>query len=488
MNESLVAVAVAVAAAATLGAPAVAVAQNADLAQIRQQIQDLRNDYESRIKALEDQLKVAETAAKRAEQSAAQAKEVALKAESTAGRAEQVAGQVESSAVQATQRSDSQNVFNPAISLILNGTYGRYGNDPTTQITGFAPSGGEVMPSRGLSLGESELFLSASVDPYFRGALLVALTPENSVEVEEAYFETLALGKGFTIKGGRFFSGIGYLNSVHPHAWDFVDASLVQTSFLGRNYGDDGLQMRWVAPLPVFLQLGAEIGRGREFAGAGEVERNSNGADSYALFAKLGGDIGVSHSYQLGASYLKQKSVPEGVAFLDYDDLTGVTNSYVGNQTISGVDFVYKWAPDGHPTERNFKFVTEWFQRKYDGDFTFDTAGIASTDLLKANQSGWYAQAIYQFVPYWRVGVRYDRLSHGNVDLYANAANLAPPDFDPKRYSVMLDWSPSEYSRIRLQYNRDLSRQDTATGSTITDNQVFLQYIFSLGAHGAHKF
>jgi hypothetical protein len=91
-------------------------------------------------------------------------------------------------------------------------------------------------------------------------------------------------------------------------------------------------------------------------------------------------------------------------------------------------------------------------------------------------------------MPYWRVGGRYDRLSHGNVGLNANAANLTPPDFDPTRYSVMLDWSPSEYSRIRLQFNRDRSRQDLASGEAITDNQLFLQYIFSLGAHGAHRF
>ena len=50
-----------------------------------------------------------------------------------------------------------------------------------------------------------------------------SLTPEDEVEVEEAFFRTLALPEGFTAKGGRFFSGFGYLNEVHSHAWDFVD-------------------------------------------------------------------------------------------------------------------------------------------------------------------------------------------------------------------------------------------------------------------------
>ena len=46
----------------------------------------------------------------------------------------------------------------------------------------------------------------------------------------------------------------------------------------------------------------------------------------------------------------------------------------------------------------------------------------------------------------------------------------------------MVDWSPSEFSRLRLQFARDYSRMGA------TDNQMFLQYIMSLGAHGAHKF
>ena len=79
-------------------------------------------------------------------------------------------------------------------------------------------------------------------------------------------------------------------------------------------------------------------------------------------------------------------------------------------------------------------------------------------------------------------------LDHGTIGLNANAANVVPPQFDPKRYSLMVDWNPSEFSRIRLQYSRDLTRQDIATGETISDNQLFLQYIFSLGAHGAHQF
>ena len=107
--------------------------------------------------------------------------------------------------------------------------------DPNTfQITGFMPSGGEVgPPKRSFGLGETELNLTANIDPYFRGVAIAALTPENEVEVEEAYFQTLALPQGFTLKGGRFFSGIGYQNEIHQHAWDFQDAPLPYKAFLG---------------------------------------------------------------------------------------------------------------------------------------------------------------------------------------------------------------------------------------------------------------
>ena len=461
--------------------PSLGFAQNADLEQIRRQLMELRNDYESRIRALEDQLRAAEDLAKSSQQAASEA---ALAAE----RAESAVSQAQTSAVAAAQRPAGQTALNPAISVILNGTWSVYENDPTTQITGFQGSGADEILPRGPSLGESELFLSASIDPYFRGSLMAALTPDNEVEIEEAFFETLSLGGGFTLKGGRFLSGIGYWNAQHPHAWDFTDASLVQRAFLGNNYGDDGLQLRWVAPLPFFLQLGAEVGRGRTFAGAGEIERNSNGAKSWAFFAKVGGDIGASYSWQLGGSHLRQTTSGVGLPMFDYDDLSGLQNLFVGRQRISGADLVVKWAPDGNPLYQNFRFVTEYYRRKWDGQLTFDTTGLNQTDAATATQSGWYVQGVYQFHPYWRAGLRYERLSSGTVDLSANAANLPVPNFDASRWTVMTDYNPSEFSRIRVELSEGHTRQDTANGETVSDTIAFVQYIFSLGAHGAHQF
>jgi hypothetical protein len=85
-------------------------------------------------------------------------------------------------------------------------------------------------------------------------------------------------------------------------------------------------------------------------------------------------------------------------------------------------------------------------------------------------------------MPRWRVGYRYDLLDSGSVDFGANNANIAHSDHDPSRHSLMADFSPSEFSRLRLQYSRDQSM------ASIDEDQWFLQYIHSLGAHGAHKF
>jgi hypothetical protein len=151
-------------------------------------------------------------------------------------------------------------------------------------------------------------------------------------------------------------------------------------------------------------------------------------------------------------------------------------------------DFVWKWAPNGNAQQRNLIFAAEYFKRDENGDLQCQNnllEGGACTglqDSYDSAQSGGYAQAIYQFMPRWRTGVRYDRLDAGSVNAGVNRALLDMPDFNPTRWSLMTDYSPSEFSRFRLQYNHDKSLQDN------TDNALILQYIMSLGPHGAHKF
>jgi hypothetical protein len=366
--------------------------------------------------------------------------------------------------------------FNPDISLILQGTAATSSQDPDTyRIDGFAPTGGEVGPApRGLSLAESEFSIAGNIDPYFRGQFTVALTPDNEVEIEEAWFQTLALGAGFTLKGGRFLSGIGYQNSIHQHAWDFQDAPLVYQAFLGGRFDDDGVQLKWLAPTDLFVEVGAELGSGRGYPA---TQTSRNGTNAGTLFAHLGGDVGASGAWRAGLSYLRAR--PEDRSFED----GGITQSFTGTSELWIADFVLKWAPNGNATQTNFKLQGEFFASRDNGDLGYDD-GVAApvSGGLAARQSGWYLQGVWQFMPRWRVGLRYDALDHGTVDTAVPLAGPLGVDYNPSRVTAMLDWSGSEFSRIRLQLAQDKSRADA------TDNQVLVQYIFSLGAHGAHTF
>src|SRR3954467_11006194 len=228
------------------------------------------------------------------------------------------------------------NAFNPDISLILQGTAARASQNPNEyEITGFAPSGGEVAPARrGFSLGESELFITSNIDPYFRGQLVAALTPDNELEVEEAFFQTLALGKGFSVKGGRFLSSIGYLNQIHQHAWDFQDAPLPYKAFLGGRLDDDAVQAKWIAPTDLFVELGAEAGRGRAFPA---TDPNRNSAGLWTLYGHVGGDIGDSTAWRAGLSHLRASPT---------DRPMEVGATYNGTSSLWIADFIAKWSPN----------------------------------------------------------------------------------------------------------------------------------------------
>jgi hypothetical protein len=457
--------------AAALAFAGPAPAQDADLAKIREEIRQLKGTQEQRVQALEQRLKEAEAKAAQAEQSAARAE--------TAGAA--------------SASRTGENAFNPAVSLILQGTYANTSQDPNTfQITGFVPSGGEVgPPKRSFGLGETELTISGNIDPYFRGQMTVALTPENEAEIEEAYFQTLALGHGLSLKGGRFLSSIGYLNDIHQHAWDFQDAPLPYKAFLGGALKQEGVQFKWVAPTPVFFELGAEFSSGDQFPGS---DRNKNGVGGSSIYGHIGGDIGPSYAWRTGLSYLNFS--PLDRSYDDVDSLGGATtNTFNGKAKMWIADATLKWAPNGNASRTNFKLQGEYFRFKQDGNLTYDDTADSAVfgsvaDSFNTDQSGWYAQGVWQFMPRWRVGYRYDTLRYGSVNngIVNNALGPTEADFpvlashNPTRNTLMFDWNPSEFSRLRLQFASDKSRLGA------TDNQVFLQYIYSLGAHGAHKF
>ena len=434
---------------ALLLVPSAWAASDADLDDIRNQIKELKSGYEARIRALEDRLKEAE----------------AKSATPTP---------VATPAPMPSAASSSISAFNPAISVVLQGRYANLSQDPSRfAIAGFAP-GGEIGPGkRGFGLGESELAMYANVDDKFAGNLIVSLSPENTVSVEEAFGLWLTAPYGLAPKFGRFFSGLGYLNEQHQHNWDFVDAPLAYQAFLGGQYATDGIQAKWVAPIDHYFELGAEVGAGDGFPGNA---RNKNGAGSATLFAHTGGDIGLSHNWRAGISYLTTRAQDRAYTLADNAG-NDADVSFSGSSRTAVADFIWKYAPNGNGRETNFKLQGEYFWRRERGDFT----SILTSDY-SSRQSGWYLQGVYQFMPTWRVGMRYDRLDPGSVDYGANSASFAATDFNPKRYSMMVDWTSSEFSRLRLQFAQSRTLPD------VTDHQWFLQYILSLGAHGAHKY
>jgi hypothetical protein len=183
---------------------------------------------------------------------------------------------------------------------------------------------------------------------------------DSEVEVEEAWFQSLGLGNGFGVKGGRFRSGIGYLNEQHPHQRDFAGAPLMYSALFGEHgsYVQDGVQAKWLAPTPFFLEFGAETGRGASFPGS---ERNRNGAGSGAVFAHLGNDLGDSHSWRAGLSYLKSATRQRLAEVHDANDVHGEAGLNAGSKTWIA-DFVWKWAPNGNPNTAT-SLQGEYFSR-----------------------------------------------------------------------------------------------------------------------------
>src|SRR5690606_20181817 len=131
------------------------------------------------------------------------------------------AAQTQAAAAPPTEVASPATSFNPDVSLILQGRYAHLDDIEHRAISGFLPAGHDHGLPRGFSLDHTELVMSASVDPYFNGYFNLALV-DDEVEIEEAWFQTTALGNGVTLKGGRFLSGLGYQNVQHPHAWDFA--------------------------------------------------------------------------------------------------------------------------------------------------------------------------------------------------------------------------------------------------------------------------
>lgn len=330
-------------------------------------------------------------------------------------------------------------------------------------IPGFTSAG--IEKRNGFNLEATELFLFAPVDPYFNLYATLPVT-EDGAEVEEAYFITTALPEGLQAKGGKFKSGFGRINSQHPHAWDFVDAPLAYRAFVGdEGIIEKGVQLTYLPNLPFYTQLGIEALQGENGVLFGPDAKS--GARAFSAFAKVSFDIGDYSTIMFGPSIVAGKARSSSIS-----DNT----EFEGDATICDFEFIYKWKPS---KARSFNFQSEYLLRSQDGELTDNT--LSTIAPLERTQDGIYVQGIYQ-MERWRVGARYDRLS-----IFRDDYRLSEADQDfgesPWKATGSVEFKPTEFSRIRAQYNYDRSGRDDRT-----NHEVLVQFTLGIGAHAAHAF
>ncbi len=369
--------------------------------------------------------------------------------------------------------------------LTLDGKYTSYRQKPENyELPGFGLGGEAGLDDKGFSLNHSELTIQIDAEHLTAKVTTVIAEQDGDIEaeLEEMYLETVGLGNGISIRAGRFFSGVGYLNQQHAHAWDFTDAPLVYRGMWGKQYIDDGIRFNWVAPTDMFVELGVDLLNGSKYPAGSETW---DGIDSRVVYANFGDDIGTDHSWQAGISrYSANVEARRSGGHSHGGAAATETPSFTGDSDVWGLNLVYKWAPNGNYRNTNFKLQSELFVRDEDGNVDMEGSNPFETTTYKGKQKGMYVQGIYQFKPQWRAGMRYDYLKSSNKGSDAGVMEEAALDnegISPKRWSLMLDYAPAETSRWRLQLNRDKSYERP-------DNQIMLQYVVSFGAHGAHTF
>jgi hypothetical protein len=363
-------------------------------------------------------------------------------------------------------KQTSPSLMNPAISLTLNTFYYESNLSEEQLILRGRTGYGQILPfDKGFNLESAELAFFAPVDSYFNLYATVPVT-EDGVELEEAYFVTTSLPAGLQVKGGKFKSGFGRFNAFHPHAWDFVDAPLNYNFFLGEEgLIEKGVQMTYLPDLPFYLVLGAEALQGDNTILFGPEA--ASGPHAFTGFAKSSVDFLQNHTLLFGGSVVTGKTKTDSFK----ED-----TEFSGDSTLYGLELTYKWKPS---RSNSLTVQSEYLYRPQKGELTDNIASV--TDPLQRYQDGLYIQALYQWER-WRFGARYDRMG-----IFKDEVVLAGTDLEygqkPYRYTGSVEFNPTEFSRLRLQYNYDHTARDGET-----NNEIFLQLILAIGAHGAHPF
>ena len=476
-------------------------ASDAELAALRaefdQKLKEIQSAYEARLKALESrQAQVAPAPA------------------AAAGERQDKLGQV-----------GSGSRFNPQISVIFDGVYYNDnkkggGVEAMEHIDGINHSHDHeghdhAELERGFNLRETEIIFSATVSPYFDATLNLAVDSGGGVEIEEAYFDTRALPGGLKLRGGRFLSGVGYLNSQHPHTWDFVDQNLAYLTLLGdHGLKDTGVQLGWTPKTGnVYTLLGVELLQGNEqvFGTAG-VEVPTTRADGPAVgagnggtladkkagprllsaFAKFAPDLGDNHALQIGFWGARANQHQEVHDHTEEDNL-GVCNpadppscvhALEGKSWLWGTDWVYKFDAPGAYGQGDLKLSAEYIWEQKDLSVAFHENPLMAVGTgRKFTQDGLYLQGVYGFAPNWQAGARYDIT--GMTNKLDGPAGRVWERNDSDRWTLAVTRRLTEFSLLRLQASTADLWVDEGPQKV---NQFFLQYQHSLGAHGAHKF
>lgn len=382
--------------------------------------------------------------------------------------------------------------FVPDIAFIMDFSYAHRDKSneifPSLTSPGFTKSHGGFNLRNGFNFNYGELVLASSVDPYFDLFTNFHLS-EFGFEVEEAYVNTRGLPWNFQIKAGKFLSSFGRINSQHHHFWDFADAPLVFDNLLGEhNILEKGVQFNWLAPTDLYILTGVEILSGeneksfgnRGFTSGTNRLEEINGPNLFTGFLKTSFELEdlivlAGLSYAQGGTRLVSESKESESTGMHLHALGNNTN-FAGEAKTYGADLTAKYFFDSY---RYLSWQSEFLHRSISGS---EYTGNSRTSLNQ-EQSGLYSQLIWKFNQQWRIGGRIDMLLRN--DVVENNKNLNLVGYQP-RYTAMVDFNPTEFSRIRLQYNHDRSRYLDSNQQAV--NEIILQLNMAIGAHGAHIF
>jgi hypothetical protein len=338
---------------------------------------------------------------------------------------------------------------------------------------------------RGFTVPNAEIALDGAVDPYFRGFANIVLKldkdNETAIELEEAFLESTSLPANLQLKAGQFFANFGRQNPQHPHQWAFVDQPLILNRAMGpEGLRNPGAQLSWLTPLPFYTEIFLGILDGR-----GEIAhnfRNAGESDDLGI-NRVHGRVTLDRELRRAQDLLFTPRIASSFELSENQTvLAGISGAFGPNNTSSsarteiyGADIYWKWKPAN--AAQNFPFVS-WQTEALYGRFGAGAdagAGLPSENLV---DYGFYSQILWGFKPRWVTGLRgeYVNSNDGAFD--------ALDVFRGERWRVspVLTFYPSEFSKVRLQYNYD---QGEHFGG---EHSVWMQLEFLLGAHGAHKF